>query len=111
MLAFLLLMRHLLGDKVYTTQIKREVVDFKRTVIDHLFTIDKEKKDSFIYPPGLTQPDVYDILFQVRSHSFPEPQGFLSFPYAWKSNNDMKCRVDVDMLHNLLIYFQSILSQ
>jgi hypothetical protein len=104
-------LKGLLGDEVYTTQIQPKVVDFKRKVINHLFTTDKTKNPNLIYLRGLTQPDVYENLLQVGSVSIPELQGFLHIPDTWKSNIDMKCRVDVHMLHNLFIYFQSILSQ
>lgn len=99
-------LKSLLGKEVYAAQVNTKVIDFKRSIINSLFTTDKS-----IYLRGLTQPDVYDNLLQVGSVSFSEPQGFLSIPDTWRSNIDMKCRVDVHMLHNLFIYFQSVRNQ
>jgi hypothetical protein len=103
-------LKRLLGDQVYAAQVEPKVIDFKRTIINSLFTTD-DANPNRIYLRGLTQPDVYDNLLQVGRLSSPEPDGFLHIPDPWKSDVDMKCRADVHMLHNLFIYFQSILSQ
>jgi hypothetical protein len=103
-------LKSLLGNQVYAALVEPKVVDFKRTVVNSLFTTDRANPTR-IYLRGLTQPDVYENLHQVGSLSFPEPQGFLPIPETWKQDIDMKCRADVNMLYNLFIYFQSILSQ
>jgi hypothetical protein len=103
-------LKSLLGDQVYAALVEPKVVDFKRTVIKSLFTTDNGNPNR-IYLRGLTQPDVYENLLQVGSVSYPKPDDFLPIPDTWKSTVDMKCRADVHMLHNLFIYFQSILSQ
>jgi hypothetical protein len=103
-------LKSLLGDQVYAALVEPKVVDFKRTVINSLFTTDRANTNR-IYLRGLTQPDVYENLLKVGSFSFPEPQGFLPIPETWKQDIDMKCRVDVVKLHNLFIYIRSILSQ
>ncbi len=95
---------------MYAALVEPKVVDFKRTVINSLFTTDRANTNR-IYLRGLTQPDVYENLLKVGSFSFPEPQGFLPIPETWKQDIDMKCRVDVVKLHNLFIYIRSILSQ
>ena len=104
-------LKSLLGNEVYAAQVEPKVVDFKRTVVNDLFTTDKTKKPNLIYLRGLSQRDVYCNLLQVDSASFSKPQGFLSIPETLKQDINMKCRVDVHMLHNLFIYFQAVLSQ
>ena len=96
---------------MYTAQVEAKVIDFKRRVIDHLFTTDTTKNPDLSYLRGLTQSDVYDNLLHVGDIFLPEPDSFLPIPDARKQDIDMKCRVDVHMLHNLFIYFQSMLSQ
>ena len=104
-------LKSLLGIEMYTAQVEPKVVDFKRTVIGRLFTTDTATNPDRIYLRGLTQPDVYNNLLHVGDISYPEPDSFLCIPDAWKQDLDMKCRVDVHMLHNLFIYFQSVLSR
>jgi hypothetical protein len=100
----------LFGDEVYPAQVEPKVIDLKRTVINHLFTTNKSKVDSFIYLRCSTQPDVDANLLQVGTVSYPEPNAFLPIPETWKTNIGMKCCVDVLILQNFLC-FQSVLSQ
>ena len=102
-------LKSLFGNDVYEALVKPKVIDFKRTIINSL--INKSLGGQLIYLPGRTQPEVYDSLLKVGDVSHPEPQGFLPIPDAWKHDIDMKCRVDVHILHNLFIYFRSVLSQ
>ena len=103
-------LKSLLGLEDYSAHVEGKAVDFKLSVINSLFTTDVNES-THIYLRAFTQPDVYDNLLQVGSVSLPVPKGFLSIPQAWKADIDMKCRVDVHQLHNLFVYFQSILSQ
>lgn len=104
-------LKSLFGNDVYEALVEPKVIDFKRTIINSLITTDNSLKGQLIYLPGRTQPEVYDSLLKLGDVSHPEPQGFLPIPESWKEDIDMKCRVDVHMLHNLFIYFQSVLSQ
>jgi hypothetical protein len=102
-------LKSLLGDEIYTDKIQTRVVDFKRELINALIKTEKSQEILFIYLPGRTQPDIYKNLLQVGALSYPKPENFLSIPDSWKKNIDMKCQLDVYLLHNLFVYFKSVL--
>lgn len=102
-------LKSLLGETVFEAEFQEKCIDFKNSVVQSLFTTKTSQEHARIYLRGLTQAEVYQDLFQVGSHSFPEPGYFLSIPEHWKKDVNFKCRLDVYQLHNLFVLFKSIL--